>query len=357
MSEKNTKEGKTRAQITLESAFEPATEEQLQVEERNCSLAAEVEEYINTTKAWFTLNSVYQALGVTTQKHVKDRKNVRMKVLRMVDKNILERDTKKEGIYRIVDETCDEIKWWEDEEEDVPIKLPFNLHKYVKIYPGNIILISGLKDSGKTGMMLRIIQDNFNNSELCEYYKSHIHYPDIPLFHYYNCETPKAELRPRIKLVAGKTYKEWQKEVKFWERTHAFAQVMQRHVINLVDYLDAKEDPFKMKAYMDQIHDKIYGGAGIAIVARQLVEKEYKGKKVLSGFGGNYVKNKPRLVVQLTGDCLLVENAKTPRMQEDGKFYNINGWTARFTVKDGHFFEITKELGPQMYNPLRQRWE
>ena len=352
MSEKNTKDHKEIVDKLKDMILDGA------MGEEDRSIAAKVEEYVKTTKAWFSLPMVYNALGITGPKQdVKDRKNVRMKILRMVDKHILERDSKVEGKYRKIDETCEEMRWWEDGEDDVPIILPFGLHKYVKIYPGNIILISGKKDSGKTGMLLSIIRDNFDNKELYEYYKKRIHYPDVPLFHYYNCETPKDELRPRIKLVGGDKYKEWIKEVKFWERTHHFSIVMQKYVVNLVDYLDAKEDPFKMKAYMDQIHDKVYGGSGIAIVARQLVEKEYKGKKVISGFGGEYVKNKPRLVLQLTEDTLLVEAAKTPRIQEDGRFLNINGWTARFELKDGCKFEITKELGPQMYNLMTREME
>ena len=332
---------------------EGSTEEQLRTREKERVIATDVEDYVLKTKAWFTLTSVYGALGITTKEHVKDRKNVRMKILRMVDKNLLEHHSSIEGKYRLIDETCEEIRWWEGEESEIPIILPFGLHRYVKIYPGNSILISGKKDSGKTAMMLRMIQDNLNNEKLLEYYKSHIHYPNVKLFNYFNCETPKPELRERVKLVAGDDLQDWIQKVTFWERTSDFAQVMQRHVINCIDYLDAKEDAFKMKTYMDHIHNKIYGGAGIAIVARQLVKKEYKGKIILSGYGGEYVKNKPRLVLQLTEDTLLVEAAKNPAKREDGSYENINGWAAKFDLIGGHEFRITKQLGPQVYDPMK----
>jgi len=328
---------------------EGSTEEQ----KKERVIATDVEEYVLATKAWFTLTSVYLALGITTKEHVRDRKNVRMKILRMVDKNLLEHHSSIEGKYRLIDETCEEIRWWEGEDCEVPIILPFNLHRYVKIYPGNSILISGKKDSGKTAMMLRIIQDNLNNGALLKYYQSHTHYPDVTPFNYFNCETPKPELRERIRLVSGDDLPGWIKKVTFWERTSDFAQVMQRNVMNFIDYLDAKEDAFKMKTYMDQIHNKIYGGAGIAIVARQLVKKEFKGKVILSGYGGEYVKNKPRLVLQLTEDTLLVEAAKNPAKRADGSYENINGWAAKFDLKDGHDFVVTKQLGPQTYDPMK----
>ena len=327
------------------------------VDSEGKSVAAEVEEYVSSTKAWFTLNSVYQALGVTTQKHVKDRKNVRMKVLRMEKKGILEHHGRDEGKYRLILTEKKRMKWWEGEEGEVPIKLPFNLHKYVKIYPGNIILISGKKNAGKSAVLLNIIRDNINNKELFKYYEKYINPPDDLLFNFLNCETGDTELKNRIRPLVKDNLQDWIEKVDWVECTHSYAQMMQKNSINLLDYLDAKEDPFKMKSYMDAIHNTIIGNKGIAIVARQLIEKEVKGKKILSGYGGEYVKNKPRLVLQLTDGALLVEDVKNPREKEGGGSEDINGWTARFILKNGHEFEITKELGPQMYNPLNQRWE
>lgn len=328
---------------------EGSTEEQ--TKER--VIATDVEEYVLTTKAWFTLTSVYYALGVTTKEHVKDRKNVRMKILRLEKQGILEHHGRDEGKYRLVILEKTRMKWWENIKGEIPIILPFNLHKYVKIYPGNIILISGKKNAGKSALLLKIIKDNLNNEALFEYYKKHIKPPDDLLFNYLNSETGEVELKNRIFPMLNDNLKDWAEKVDWIECTHSYSHMLQRNLINLIDYLDAKEDAFKMKSYMDAIHNTLAGCEGIAIVARQLIVKEFKGKTILSGYGGDYVKNKPRLVLQLIDGVLLVEDAKNPQTKEGGANENIDGWTVKFDLIDGHDFVVTKQLGPQTYDPMK----
>ena len=88
---------RSKGLVNFEKVFRPDTKEALLSEEKERTIATDVEEYVLATKAWFTLTSVYLALGITTKEHVKDRKNVRMKILRMVDKNLLEHHSSIEG--------------------------------------------------------------------------------------------------------------------------------------------------------------------------------------------------------------------------------------------------------------------
>ena len=65
------------------------------------------------------------------------------------------------GYYRLIDELPEPEDWQSiDATKDFPIVLPFDLRRYVWIDPGTHIIIAGSKDSGKTGLGMRVVVDN-----------------------------------------------------------------------------------------------------------------------------------------------------------------------------------------------------
>ncbi len=65
------------------------------------------------------------------------------------------------GNYRLIDELPEPEDWQNiDASKDFPIVLPFDLRKYVWIDPDTHIIVTGSKDSGKSGVLMRIVVEN-----------------------------------------------------------------------------------------------------------------------------------------------------------------------------------------------------
>jgi len=66
-----------------------------------------------------------------------------------------------DGFYRRIDELPVPVDWQNtDPLKDFPMVLPFDLRKYAWIDPGTHIVVTGSKDSGKTGFMMRTVAMN-----------------------------------------------------------------------------------------------------------------------------------------------------------------------------------------------------
>jgi len=67
----------------------------------------------------------------------------------------------RDGIYQRIDELPEPLDWQAaDPTKNFPIVLPFDLHKHVWIDPETHMIVSGSKDSGKTGFILRAVAEN-----------------------------------------------------------------------------------------------------------------------------------------------------------------------------------------------------
>ena len=70
---------------------------------------------------------------------------------------------KHDGYYRPVQELPDPVDWQSAEaNQDFPVTLPFDLRKYVWIYPNSVVVVAGSKDAGKTGFLYRTAALNIN---------------------------------------------------------------------------------------------------------------------------------------------------------------------------------------------------
>ncbi|KKM89166.1 hypothetical protein LCGC14_1251470 [marine sediment metagenome] len=79
------------------------------------------------------------------------------------DNQICESTGKGDGRYRRIDNLPEPEDWQNtDATKDFPIVLPFDLRKYAWIDPETHIIITGSKDSGKTGYIMRAVGMNMN---------------------------------------------------------------------------------------------------------------------------------------------------------------------------------------------------
>jgi hypothetical protein len=279
------------------------------------NLAHEIRRWIEAEPRKFHVSEVDKDLNFTS----KCQKDNRSKVIeRLLKAGIIERTGNVRGYYQLISHDCPEIDFLSQENSIFPLSLPFQLDEMVKIMPGNIILVAGSQNAGKSALLLNIILNN-NTS-----------YADR--MHYFSSECA-SELRGRLELFEGMSLREWR--FKAYERSHSFHQVIRPNDINLVDYLEIHDDFFKIGSYLAEIQNKLK--EGIAIVALQ------KNPGSDAGLGGNRGLEKPRLYLSLDanppdGNRIKIVKAKhyigeNPNGKEldfkllgGWKFVRMSGW-------------------------------
>ncbi len=124
------------------------------------------------------------------------------------------------------------------ETETSDIWLPFNLNRMVEIMPGNIILIAGEPNAGKTGLLLNVIRNNMHKVEI----------------HYFNSEMGGSELKKRLSLFDDILLHQW--KFKAWERADNFSDVIKsgRGKINIIDFLEIHDEFYKVGGQLAEIH-------------------------------------------------------------------------------------------------------
>jgi len=97
------------------------------------------------------------------------------------------------GRYRKRETELNEMDFKNVEANPVDIWLPYDLSDLVEIFPGNMIMVAGVKSSGKTGVCLNTIKENQNNWDV----------------DYFNSEMGEQELRKRLDLFPYMTIDQW----------------------------------------------------------------------------------------------------------------------------------------------------
>ena len=102
----------------------------------------------------------------------------------LVKQGYLERVGRKRGWYRKVEGECVEMDFINADDEPADIWMPLRLSEYVQFHYGNLIVIAGAPNSGKTAFMLNIVKENMLKDW------------DV---HYFTSEMEAGELKLRLK--------------------------------------------------------------------------------------------------------------------------------------------------------------
>jgi hypothetical protein len=207
-----------------------------------------------------------------------DRAHLRQILRRLCLDGTLEHGTRA-GEYRIVDKEIEEIKidgTITDGEMDFKLWLPLDLHKYVEISEGNMIMIAGEHNSGKTALMLNILKENKGKMRI----------------RYITSEMSKGEFYKRFR---GFT----QTPIEFWNtdeltdyiyRSNSYQDAVLEDGLTFIDYLEL-DDYSRTESTLRDIHDRIK--EGVCIIAVQ------KKKGQMFGRGGDMLMGKPRLALSI----------------------------------------------------------
>jgi len=277
---------------------------------------ADIEEWVSQTNgAWFSNEELDRELGYTTREQKKQRAVVLTRlasrvppvVIRHPVNNRLTRKTTSDA--RLID--------FKQAGKRTPLNigLPFDIHKKVNIYPGNVIVLAGAPNAGKTAFMLTTIRLNMY---------------DFPIY-YFSSEMGAEELAIRLEKFPGMELDDWRFEAR--ERAGNYADAIVPDAINVIDYWEFSggEAFYQIGEGLRAVWEKL--GTGIAIVALQ------KGRNRDIGRGGEFGLEKPRLYLSMGAGRLTIVKGKN----RANPAVNPDGLTCDFSLTDGCNFRITRE--------------
>ncbi|MCK9275034.1 MAG: bifunctional DNA primase/polymerase [Syntrophales bacterium] len=290
------------AQVKIDSVLERARRK-----ERN--IHKDAEDWVSVTNGYWSITECYQALQSVT----KEEKNaVRAAVHRLHKAGIIEKHGNKNGVYRTVNTQCEDIDFISATDTAMDIRWPFRIEDHVQIMPGNIIVVAGEPNSGKTAFLLNLVQKNMARYEI----------------YYFSSEMGALELRKRLKKFDA-PLEDWKFHPK--ERASNFADVIKPDAINIIDFLEVYDEFYKIGGLIKEIYDKLK--KGIAVIAIQ------KNKGADYGLGGGRGLEKARLYLTMEPGKARIIKAKnwttfenpngmeiTFKLAQGCKFFTDQGW-------------------------------
>ena len=242
-----------------------------------------IADFVLVTQGYFSVTECDKECQIVT---VRDKANRRQVLHRLVQKKILEKHPEKNGLFRKLISEAPAIEWVQADISNVyRMKFPFELEKYVLLYPKNIVVWAGCGNQGKTAAMLDTIRLNMNQFKI----------------HYFNSEMGAEELKVRLSLFDNVAENEWIFDPR--ERSFNFAEVIYPDDLNIIDYLELSEGNFyKIAHEIRGIHDKLR--KGVAIIALQKKEGAEFGR------GADLSAEKARLYVTMDSNILKIKKGK-----------------------------------------------
>jgi len=267
------------------------------------NISQEVRDFIVTSSGFFLTSDCFKRLQVTSRS---EKKAVVLELLRLHKKGVIERHGNKDGCYRKVDNEVEAIDFLNAKIESTNLWLPFGINEMVETMPGNIILLAGEPNAGKTGFLLNVIRENMRKFKV----------------HYFNSEMGSSELKKRLNNFDDIALSDW--KFKAWERSDNFADVIKpgKDNINIIDFLEIHENFYEVGGLLAEIHKKLKGA--VAIVALQ------KNRGVDTGLGGFRSIEKPRLALAMSPGVLKIVKAKNWKTSD-----NPNNKQIKFKIAAG----------------------
>jgi hypothetical protein len=276
-------------------------------EKRTIGLKEDIEEFISVSEGVFSVSDLRQGVSSVSRA---DGGAVRKVLQRLKQAGIIEKVGSKDGVYQRVIRNYEVMDWLNAPTNDFHVNLPLGISDMVKIYPGNIIVVAGASNAGKTAFLLNVVKENMS------------HYP----IYYMNSEMGPTEMRMRLGLFDDVPLKSW----RFTpiERSSEHHQIVDAEkAIYIIDYLEISDNFYLVSGMIRQIHEKLK--EGICIIALQ----KKSGSDI--GRGGEGTLEKPRLYVSLDKDdqSNIAKIVKAKAWRDHGN--NPNGKTIRYKLING----------------------
>ena len=286
------------------------------IERGQRNLASEVEEYVMSTSGHFMSTEIHNCLHLSTRQELK---NVSEILRRLCERGVIQRHGDKNGSFRRVENDIEIIDWKNAVTDEYPIDMPLSIGDFVKLYPGNIAILAGSSNTGKTTFMLELIRLNQQKHKVV----------------YMNSEMGASELKLRLEMFKDVC------PVDKWnftavERSDKFADAIEPDAFNIIDFMEIYDEFWKLGGWIRDIHKKLKNGiAFIAIQKQSSTKKEQRD----FGRGGEMTIEKPRLYMAMDRGRIKIVKAKIWRQHDR----NPNGLARNFKIVSGWKFIPTDE--------------
>ena len=227
-----------------------------------------------------------------------------------------------DGYYRPIQDGILPIDFGELRPRDFPVVLPFDLRKYVFIYPDTTLIYSGSKSSGKSGLVYQTIKLNWGK---------------LNIILLSNMEGGREQMYDRFKAM-GIDLATVPKFV-YPVSDHFHDHIKDKDTLYLIDYIDAPEgdDFYMIGAQIKKVDRKLQGLNSIAIIALQ------KPKDRDTAFGGDQTLKVASLYLAIDSNKLKIVDAKVPANK---KLHPKNmAWTFQYNDEGTKFENIIPYQG------------
>lgn len=267
------------------------------------SIKEKVRDWVSVTSGDMRVTDCYRAMGAVT---TCDKGSIRQSFVRLEKENFIVRCGKQDGCYRLIERDAPLIDFINvNLNEPYPVKWPFGIENYVDLYPGNVVVVAGEANAGKTALLLNVVRKNMHRHKI----------------EYFSSEMGPEEFHLRLAKFDDIKLGEWHFSPR--QRSTKFADVIVSDSLNIIDYLEITKDFFEIGGDIKDIFDRL--GKGIAIIALQ----KKKGSDI--GRGGDFTLEKPRLYMSMQpGELKIVKGKNWANPQ-----INPNNMTWKFKLVQG----------------------
>jgi hypothetical protein len=247
-----------------------------------------------------------------------NRKYVAIELSKLAGKETLEKVTSPihKPFYRYIDNTCKYIDWVNASTEDVlDIKWPygvgddsrFGFDGRVKISPGDIAVIAGTSNMGKSAFCQNFLWENMDN---------------FPCTLMGNEYTP-GKFKRRTSRMTWKSPIDEEGEPKFEliDRRQNWKDIIRPDNINIIDWLNLGDNWYAIGKVIEEIQGKLHNG--IALIAIQKDEHKTLGR------GASFSEELASLYLVIDYERLFIRKAK------EWREWNPNGKIYGFSIVDG----------------------
>jgi hypothetical protein len=266
-----------------------------------------VKEWVSVTNGDFSVTECERNIKTVTRC---DNATIRQILSRLAKAGDIERSTKKDGIYRRIENEAEVLDWKTADDKEYPIEFPFDLSKMTYIFPKSIVCIAGNFNAGKTAFCLETIRLNMDKLKV----------------NYFTSEMGAHKLRQRLKKFENVEFPDgWKFNAVY--RASNWADCLKDYPddINIIDYLQIGADFWAVSDYIDQIFNRLNKGVAIICLQKTL------GRDL--GWGGDFSAERASLYLSIDPGKLKIVKAKEWRGTE-----NPNGKFKRFKLVQGWKF-------------------
>jgi len=274
-------------------------------ERKERNLSEDIREWVLSSSGVFLSSDVVRCLHLSSREEGKNASKV---LERLKDEGVIEKYGDKRGSFRVVESSCEKIDFMNVKDKVVDLRWPFDIERWVKILPKNIIVIAGEQNAGKTAFLLNICFLNMGKFKI----------------NYFSSEMGSMELRDRLNKFEV-NLQHWDENINFRERSSNFADVIKPNDVNIIDFLEITDEFYKVGGMIKEIYDKLK--KGVALIALQ------KNKGVDLGLGGARSIEKARLYLSIEHGKIKIVKGKNWATE-----HNPNNMEWKFKLLQGSKF-------------------